>query len=59
MFTPEFGKIFTEAVKEKILGRLDSMSESDLKYVDKDDIILLINQMRDFLGISMSRQETA
>ena len=43
-----------------MLTRLDTMTEKDLKDVDKDEISRLINsQMRKFLSISLTRQETA
>jgi len=59
VFTVDFSKLFSNTVKEQIMNRLDTMTERDLKDVDKDEIQNLIGQMRDFLAISMTRSETA
>lgn len=60
VLTEEFSKHFTETVKQVMLTRLDTMTEKDLKDVDKDEISRLINsQMRKFLSISLTRHETA
>lgn len=37
------------------MSRLDTMTEKDLKEVDKDEVALLIQNMRDFLSISSPR----
>jgi len=60
VLTEDFSKQFTETVKQVMLTRLDTMTEKDLKDVDKDEISRLINsQMRKFLSISLTRHETA
>jgi len=41
------------------LSRLETMTEKDLKDIDKDEIAALIAHMRDFLAISFTRQESA
>ena len=40
------------------MSRLETMTERDLKDVDKDEIALLISNMREFLQISVSRTES-
>jgi len=42
VLTVEFSKLFSTAVKDQILTRLDTMTERDLKDIDKDEIQLLI-----------------
>ena len=42
-FTAEFSKVFTTAVKQQIMARLETMTERDLKDVDKDEIASLIS----------------
>jgi len=38
VFTVEFSKLFSTTVKEQLLTRLETMTERDLKDVDKDEI---------------------
>jgi len=38
VFTVDFSKLFSNTVKEQIMNRLDTMTERDLKDVDKDEI---------------------
>ena len=42
IFTEDFSAKFTEAVKSQILTRLGTMTEKDLKDVDKDELGSLI-----------------
>ncbi len=53
VFTPEFGKKLTTTVRDIIMDRLDHMTEKDLKDVDKDEVTIMMNSMREFLMLSM------
>ena len=59
LFTPEFASTFTLAIKDLILKRIDTLSQRDLKDIDKDEISNIISDVRSFLAISMSQRETA
>ena len=51
--------MFTQTVQELIQSRLDTMTEKDLKDVGKDEVTIMLNHMRDFLMLSITRLEAA
>ena len=44
--------MLTSGAKEQIQSRLQSMTERDLKDVDKDEVAGLIHNMREFLQLA-------
>jgi len=59
VLTEEFSSTFTTSVKNIVLKRLESMTEKDLKDIDKDEIGSLIASLKEFLLLSCSRLEAA
>ena len=59
ILSPTFSQSFVAAVKDIVFSRLQSMSEKELKEVDKETVGRVLNEMKDFLQLSMSDLETA
>lgn len=56
---PEYGKLISEKVMGKIIGRLTTMNEKDIKDVNKDEVSSLIFGMQLFLKVGYSMEATA
>ena len=52
IFNEQFSAQFTRRVKQIIQTRVENMSERDVKYIEKDEISSLIQQLQSFLEIS-------
>jgi ubiquitin carboxyl-terminal hydrolase 9/24 len=56
---PEYGKLIAEKIRGKILGRLTSLNEKDIKDVNKDEVQSLIFGMQQFLKVGFSFDQCA
>lgn len=59
IFAPTFATSFVTCIRDIIFQRIKTMSEKELKEVDKEIIGRLLNDVKDFLLLSFSEMETA
>ena len=54
---PDFAKSFVVEVKETIFQRFQSLTEKELREIDKDIVSTILREMRDFLLLALSEEE--
>jgi ubiquitin carboxyl-terminal hydrolase 9/24 len=59
IFSPTFSQHFTTAVREIVSQRLFSMTEKELKEIDKESVSRVLKDLKDFFLLSMDDVETA
>lgn len=59
IFASTFASQFVASVKDVVINRLKSMSEKELKEIDKEIVGRVLNELKDFFTLSMNDQETA
>ena len=59
VFTSQFSSYFVEQVKDIVQKRLMTMTEKELKEIDKESVSRVLKDLKDFLTLSMNEMETA
>jgi len=59
LLSEKFSKVFTNYVKEIVNQRLLSMTEREIKEIDKESVSQVLKSLKDFLTLAFSEQETA
>lgn len=59
VFTQEFAAYFTQKIRDIVQKRLMTMTEKELKEIDKESVSRVLKELKDFLTLSMNEMETA
>ena len=59
LLSEKFSKVFTNYVKDIVNQRLLSMTEKEIKEIDKESVSQVLKSLKDFLTLAFSEQETA
>lgn len=59
IFSKTFTEQFVTSVKEIVFWRIKNMSEKEVKEIDKEVVGRVLNDMKDFLNLHYSEEETA
>jgi hypothetical protein len=59
IFSETFAKSFITQVKDIVSQRLQTMTEKEIKEIDKDSVSLVLKSLKDFLTLSLTDLETA
>lgn len=59
IFAPTFAQQFVSSVRDILVNRLKSMTEKELKEIDKESVGRVLNDLRDFFTLAMNENETA
>ena len=59
IFSETFAKSFITQVKDIVSQRLQTMTEKEIKEIDKESVSLVLKSLKDFLTLALSDQETA
>jgi len=51
---PTFAQHFVNSVKEVIIHRLKTMTEKELKEIDKESVSRVLNDLKDFFSLSLN-----
>jgi hypothetical protein len=59
IFSPTFAQHFVNSVKDIVVIRLKTMTEKELKEIDKESVGRMLNDLRDFLSLGLNDAETS
>ncbi len=59
LFSEAFSQSFISQVKEIVSQRLIGMTEKEIKEIDKESISMVLKNLKEFLTLALSDQETA
>lgn len=59
IFSEEFSKYFSEAIKDIVCSRLNSMTDKDVKEIDKEIVGRVLSELKDIFTLSMNEVKAA
>lgn len=59
VFSPTFAQHFVNSVKDIVVNRLKTITEKELKEIDKESVGRMLNDLKEFLTLALTEEQSA